>query len=387
MSIKESVKKFYFTRHYKVIAGILVVTVFVTMVLQSATLVAISRSDDKFEAAVNYLVDNTEYVNKDTPQRVFDYLGTLGSEQTIADYYALASTQIARAEYAKALANIEKCLSLYNDEGHELYVDLLMKRGCLQVMLGQYDAALKSLDAALKEAPAAADIYLVKAQIYAQRENMQALSECLSDYLKLRPDDTSIRALLAQAQFTQGDYQAAAEQYAEIMDSDPDAQTEYLFGLNAVKNSDFAAAEEALTKAIAKDDSFDGIYYYRGVSRMSLGNYTGAIEDLTVSIERKDMLQASYYTRGLCLLMSEQYEQGLADINSAAQRNDDPEVTKLVQELIAELQAAQSGELPDLEEMEQAAKSQPAAVVPAETNTSTVSTKDTDSAQGIDSTQ
>ena len=33
-----------------------------------------------------------------------------------------------------------------------------MKRGCLQVMLGQYDAALKSLDKALKEAPAEADI-------------------------------------------------------------------------------------------------------------------------------------------------------------------------------------------------------------------------------------
>lgn len=358
-------------------AGILIVTVFVTMVLQSATLVAISRSDDRSEAAVNYLVDNTEYVNQDTPRRVIDYLGTLGTEQTLGDYYTLASTQIARAEYARALGNIEKCLSLYNNEDHELYVDLLMKRGCLQVMLGQYDAALKSLDAALKEAPAAADIFLVKAQIYAQRENMEALSQCLNEYLEFRPDDTSIRALLAQAQFTQGDYQAAAEQYAEILNTNPDAQTEYLFGLNAVKNSDFAAAEEALTKAIATDDSFDGIYYYRGVSRMSLGNYAGAIEDLTVSIEKQDMLQASYYTRGLCLLMDEQYEQGLANIDLASQRNDDPEVTKLVEQLIAELQAAQSGELPDPEEMAQdAAELQPAPVVPAE---STDSTQNTDS--------
>lgn len=372
MSIKDSVKKFYFTRHYRIIAGVLVVTVFVTMVLQSATLVAISRSDDRSEAAVNYLADNTEYVNKDTPQRVMDYLGTLGSEKTLGDYYTLASTQIGRAEYAEALGNIEKCISLYNNEGRELYIDLLMKRGCLQVMLGQYDTALKSLDMALAEAPAAADIYLVKAQIYAQRENMEALSQCLSAYLKLRPDDTSIRALLAQAQFTRGDYKAAAQQYAEILETNPDAQTEYLFGLNAVKNSDFAAAEASLTKAIATDDSFDGIYYYRGVSRMSLGNYPGAIEDLTVSIDKQDMLQASYYTRGLCLLMDSQYEKGLADIEAAANRNDDPEVTKLVQQLIAELQAAQSAQAADLEEMAQdAEKSQPASVVPAETTQST----------------
>jgi tetratricopeptide (TPR) repeat protein len=342
MSIKESVKKFYFIRHYRIIAGILVVTVFVTMVLQSATLIAISRSDDRSEAAVNYLADNTEYVNKNSPQRVMDYLETLGSEHTLGDYYTLASTQIARAEYADALGNIEKCLSLYNNEGHELYVDLLMKRGCLQVMLGQYDAALKSLDAALAEAPGAADIYLVKAQIYAQRENMGALSQCLNAYLKLRPEDTAIRALLAQAQFTQGDYKAAAQQYAEILETSPDAKTEYLFGLNAVKNSDFAAAEASLTKAMAKDDNFDGIYYYRGVSRMSLGNYPGAIEDLTVSIEKEHMLQASYYTRGLCFLMDNQYERGLADIDAAANRNDDPEVTKLVEQLIAELQEVQS---------------------------------------------
>ena len=377
MANKESVKKFYFTRPYKVIACILVVTVFVTMVLQSATMVAISRSDNRFEAAVNYLVDNTEYVNKDTPQRVIDYLGPLGSEQTIADYYTLASMQIARGEYDKALVNIEKCLSLYNNEDHGLYVDLLMKRGCLQVMLGQYDAALKSLDKALKEAPAEADIYLVKAQIYAQRENMEALTECLRSYLKLKPDDTAVRALLAQTQLIQGDYQAGAEQYAAIKDAGTDAQTEYLFGLNAVKHSDFAAAEEALTRAITKDDSFDGIYYYRGVSRMSLGNYSGAIEDLTVSIEREDMLQASYYTRGLCFFMTEQYAEGLADINSAAQRNDDPEVTKLVEQLIAELQAAQSVDLPDTEDMEQVDQPQPAPVVPAETNTTTESTDST----------
>ena len=89
-----------------------------------------------------------------------------------------------------------------------------------------------------------------------------------------------MRALLGSDSANPGDYQAGAEQYAAIKDAGTDAQTEYLFGLNAVKHSDFAAAEEALTRAITKDDSFDGIYYYRGVSRMSLGNYSGAIEGI-----------------------------------------------------------------------------------------------------------
>jgi tetratricopeptide (TPR) repeat protein len=160
--------------------------------------------------------------------------------------------QIAREEYANALENIEKCISLYNNEGRDLYLDLLLKRGCLLVMLGRYDEALKSLNLALAEDPSAADVYLVKAQIYAERQNMEALTECLTAYIRLRPEDNSIRALLAQAQFTEGNYEAAARQYEELMQNDPNAEIEYLYGLNAVRNSDFAAAEAALSSAISK---------------------------------------------------------------------------------------------------------------------------------------
>lgn len=372
MSIKETAKKFYHRTSFRVIAGILVAAMFFTMVLQAQTLVAISRSADAYDAAVNYLAENTEYVNKSRPQRVMDYLETLGTRETLEDYYQLAGTQIAREEYADALGNIEKCIALYNNEGRELYVDLLLKRGCLQVMLGENDAALKSLDLALAEDPAAADIYLVKAQIYAGRQNMEALSECLTAYLKLVPEDSSIRELLAQAQFTEGDFTAAAQQYAEILEKDPNAKIEYLYGLNAVKNSDFKTAEASLTSAIAKEDSFDGIYYYRGVCRMSLGNYPGAVEDLTVSIAREDMQQASYYTRGVCLLMNNEYEKGLADIEFAAAGNEDEEVTKQSKQLIAELKAAQSGETAVPEATAQAVETiQPEVILPPVTGQDT----------------
>ena len=368
MVVKETRKKFYNRTSFRVIAGILTVTVFVTMVLQSATLVAISRSADRYDAAVNYLVDSTEYVNKKRPQRVMEYLETLNTRDTLQDYYTLASTQIAREEFEKALENIEKCIGLYNNEGNDLYIDLLLKRGCLQVMLGDYSNALKSLDLALTEDQAAADIYLIKAQIYAERQNMTALAECLTAYLKLKPEDSSIRSLLAQAQFTGGDHEAAAGQYAQILDTAPNAEIEYLYGLNAVKNSDFATAEASLTSAITKDDRFDGIYYYRGVCRMSLENYPAAIEDLTVSIEKEDMLQASYYTRGVCLLMDNQYEKGLMDIKYAANRSEDEEIKIQAQQLIAELEEAAQAEetvLPEETVQEQAVKlGQPEVILP-----------------------
>jgi len=319
-AIKEKVTKLYYRKSMRVIAGVTIVIFFVTMVLHSVTMVTIAPSEDKTEAAVNYLAENTEYVHKNRVERAADYLQTLGQEETLEDYYTLAAMQIAREEYAPALESIEKCIALYNNEGKDLYLDLLFKRGCLLVMLGRYDEALKSLDLALAEDPGLADVYLIKAQIYAERQDMEALADCLTAYLHMRPEDNQIRALLAQVQFAEGDYEGAAEQYEEIMQKDPSAEIEYLYGLNAVRNYDFAAGEAALSSAIAKDDSFDGVYYYRGVCRMSLGDYGGAIEDLTVSIEREDMVHASYYTRGICLLMNNEYEKGLADIQYAAGR-------------------------------------------------------------------
>ena len=168
------------------------------------------------------------------------------------------------------------------------------------------------------------------------------MSDCLTAYLKLVPGDNSIRELLAQAQFTEGDYTAAAQQYEEILATESKAEIEYLYGLNAVKNADFEKGETFLTSAIEKDDSFEGIYYYRGVCRMSLENYPAAIEDLTVSIARGDMQQASYYTRGVCLLMNNEYETGLADVQTAAVGNQDDEITKQAKLLMAELEAAQA---------------------------------------------
>lgn len=366
MTIKDKVTKFYYRKSVRVTAAVMVVVFFITMVLQSATIVAISRSDDKREAAVNYLAENTEYVNKNRAERVMDYLETLGPKETLQDYYTLASTQIARAEYAAALESIEKCLALYNDEGRDLYLDLLLKRGCLQVMLGRYDEALKSLDLALAEDPGAADVYLVKAQIYAERQNIKALAECLTAYVRLRPEDNVIRALLAQAQFSDGDYEAAARQYEEIMQNNPTAEIEYLYGLNAVRNSDFAAGEAALTSAISKDDGFDGIYYYRGVCRMSLGDYAGAVEDMTISIDREDMVHASYYTRGICLLMNNEYEKGLADIQYAAGLSDDPEVTRQAWEFLTELEKAQSANTASEETVIPGDTLQPQVILPSE---------------------
>ncbi|MEG1583554.1 MAG: tetratricopeptide repeat protein [Anaerovorax sp.] len=325
----------------KVISFILVLALVGTGVLGSMASISIQPSEDKSKAAVNYLVDNFDFMKENRLQRMGDLVSLVGKEETSEDYYKLAATQIASEKYTDALASIDQCIAMYGDKKDGRYLDLIMKKGCLYIMTGDYKNALKYIDEALRIDPNWADAHLIKAQIFAETGNQPQLIASLESYMKLRPNDTEIRKLLAQAKFTSADYGNAITEYEKILEKKPDPQISYLYGLTAIQLGKYAEAEENLTKAIGKDDTYDGIYYYRGVCRMSNNNYEGAVSDFTKSIEKASMTQASYYTRGVCSLMLEKYDYDAVkkDLQTASQGTD-KEVAAQAKDLLQKLKTA-----------------------------------------------
>ena len=325
----------------KIITGILIVALVGTGILSSMATVTIVKSKEKTEAAVNYLVDSSKYVKENKVERMADVLSTVGSEKTLEDYYTLAATQIASEDYRSAAESISKCLELYGKQNDKLYLDLLMKQGCIYVMLADYDKALKYLDMALAVDPRSTDAYLIKAQIYSQKGDLASLAASLESYLAIKPNDDEIRKLLAQTKFLQADYKEATSEYTKILQNKNDPQILYLNGLTEIQLGDFINAESQLTEAIQQNDSYDGIYYYRGVCRMSNEDYTEAIADFTASISKNSMSQASYYTRGVCSLMTENYnyDSVVSDLNTAAS-GPAADVTKQAQDLLQKLKDA-----------------------------------------------
>lgn len=337
MVFKKKYKKIWI----RTITGVLVVALVGTGVLSSMATVTIVKSEDKSEAAVNYLVDSSPYVKESKVERMADVLSTVGNEKTLEDYYTLAATQIASENYSAASESIAKCLELHGNQKDKLYLDLLMKQGCLYVMLAKYDKALKFLNMALEADPTATDAYLIQAQIYSQKGDLNSLAASLEHYLALKPNDNEIRELLAQTRFLQTDYKAATSEYSKILKSGNDPKILYLNGLTEIQLGDFENAEKHLTEAIQLDDSNDGIYYYRGVCRMSRGGYADAIADFTASIAKNSMTQASYYTRGVCSLMTEQYhyDEVVSDLTTAA-AGPAEDVSKQANELLQKLKDA-----------------------------------------------
>lgn len=325
----------------RAITAVLVVALLGTGMLSSMAAVTIVGSDKRSEAAVNYLVDNSEYLRKNRVERMGDVLSTMGSEKTLEDYYTLAATQIASEDYLAAANSLSKCLQLHENKKDELYLDLLMKQGCINVMLGKYNEALKYLDMALAIDPGLSDAYLIKAQIYSEKGNLVLLASSLESYLKKHPEDTEIRGLLAQTNFLQADYQQAKAEYEKILKSKNDPQILYLNGLTQIQLGEFATAEKQLTEAIKQNDTYDGIYYYRGVCRMANKDYQQAIEDFTTSIQKKSMTQASHYTRGVCSLMTEDYnlDTVVSDLKTA-ESGTEADVAKQSKDLLQKLKEA-----------------------------------------------
>ena len=345
MEETEKKKRFHTPLWFRITAGIVAFAILVSLVANAAVAVRIELGDDP-EAAVSYLVGNTGYVNAGVVERLEDKVQTLSEPVTLEDYYRLAGTQIAQEDYQGALQSIEQCIQLEDGTDQALHIDLLMKKGCLLVMLGRDADALIPLDLVLGEVPGYADALLVKAQIYAQQQDMGALIPTLEAYLETNTHDHEIRKLLAQTMFSVENYTGARDQYRKLLElSAPEedmTQIRYLHGLACVQTGDMQEAEESFLIALEKDASLDGIHYYIGVCQMSREAYAEAVDNLTVAVDSGSLIQLSRYSRGVCGLMIEGYDLELAveDIVFAAeydQPDADPAVTQQAADLLAYL--------------------------------------------------
>lgn len=337
--------RFYDKPWIRITALILALSMIFSIWANGAIHVRIQRGED-MDAATNYLVDNTDYVNQGDLQRFQEKLLAYQQATQLEDYYRLAGTQIAAEQYDEALASIESCLELYPGGDNALYVDLLLKQACLLVLLLRDEEALTALDKVLEQQPDHADAYLIKAQIYAERQELAPLADVLDSYLSCKPEEYTIRMVYAQTLFELQRFEDAISQYRFLL-AEENGQIEktelwYLLGLTYLQLSSYGESEEALLKAQAANPELDGLDYYIGICQMSRGDYPAAVNSFTAAIEAGSMLQHCHYSRGVCRLMLEEpIDSALADLEFASEYtgvNGDPKVKLQADDLLAELQ-------------------------------------------------
>ncbi len=247
----------------RIVAAALSVLLLCSLLLIDAVKVTIYRQTygdtNVIAAAGNYLVDSTAYVSESALERAAQVVeGALTKPTTLEDFYNLASASIAKAEYANALACVDVCLEMAESSPDTvqaaLYVDLLMKKGCLLALLNDYDQALLYFDRVIAIDSTQAQAQLLKTQIYAEQGETSSAIQSLLAYLALAPADYSMRAALVQLYYVQGNFLAAE-----------------------------SACDEYLSLTY---DNNGMIHFMRGASRLQNGGYEPAMEDLITAAKR-----------------------------------------------------------------------------------------------------
>ena len=337
--------KFHHKPWVRATALILAGTMIFSIWANSAIKVDIQRGDE-MDAATNYLVDNTDYVHEDEWGRFQDKLEAYQKATQLEDYYHLAGTQIAEEKYSEALSSINQCINLYPGGDEALHLDLLLKRACLLVLLVRQDEALTALDQVLEIQPNHTDACLIKAQIYAERNQLEPLTEVLAVYLSQMPEEYNIRLVYAQALFELQRFEEAAGEYTLLLESESEqvqkSEIWYLLGLTQLQLSDYAASEKALQQAKQGNPDLEGLDYYIGICQMSREGYAEAVASFTASIEKNGMLQHSHYSRGVCRIMLDSADEGaLDDLRFAADytgADADKNIKQQSGDLLAQLQ-------------------------------------------------
>ena len=239
----------------------------------------------------------------------------IADTQKLDASYTLALNAINAEDYETAKEYLNICFAYCDPQSNStMYADLLLKRACIDVIEEKNDMALLNLDAALKVQPDLADAYLVRTQVYAAQNQVDAAIESLEKYIELT-EDTSLYETVAQLNEAKGDIEAAQAAYDKYVAGAGSEVEEAGFqaGLYKMQAGKLEEAIEAF-EAYAEDETYGaGAAYNIGICKMNLGDYAGAIEAFTTCEEKGGQFEGLYYNRGVCALMGEDWEKAAED--------------------------------------------------------------------------
>lgn len=355
---------------YRILAVVLSLLLFIVTFVGSNVRIAISteQDTDTENAAADYLINNTEYINSNVFKRTSSFLNAnLSTTKLFEDLYNKASVSIGKGEFDKAGEYIESALSAYTGNDQSVTDDLLIKKACLEAMEGNYQSALETFDKLDDDIKLRRDVAQIIIYIYIDQGDLNKADDFLNEYLKNRSADYAMQAVHAEVSYLLGNYRISIDIYKLLIDRFTEDLSSRLFvrGLCYEQVDEYENALEDFKRAIEtgyedralaynhmalssymlgnyqdvidyghqslsisseqNDDAM--LHNVIGLAHFQLEGYTEAIESLTASIDLDDSIEDIYYYRGVCLLVLEEFQKGVGDFTESIQRNEQTEIS------------------------------------------------------------
>lgn len=213
--------------YIRILAFLLAVVMISVTVLAGASRISFSSEDyedSPASGAAAYLSENTEYLSEDRTTRVERLLkNAFSASKDFETAYTTMSICIAREKYPEAIAECRKCIGFCGSNGDLLH-EMWMKLGCLMALDTDYDGAIDSLSRAIGHDTSCSTCFLLRAQMYMEKDDAAAALSDLEQYAVLEGDtDSSLLLVAAQLYEYVGNYAGALSRYLAILDIEGNA--------------------------------------------------------------------------------------------------------------------------------------------------------------------
>jgi tetratricopeptide (TPR) repeat protein len=275
--------------------------------------------------------------------------GNLRDRTSLAVFYAATSrTEAAENEFSRILAEqpndkiilrrlAEIKISLNkHDEAKQIANDLLNKDSKdweallllahLDVDDGKVDEALRELDRAKAIHPQSPMLNFLIARCYLVQDKPELAKASLADVLKITPDFSSARIMMAELELKSGQTRIAIQDLNRALERKPSSVSPYLLLSQAYAiQGDFNLAEASLNPLLdPKTSKADQAMVFQTLAwvRLREKRYAEAIELCKKSINMGSITLDGLRVLGLSYLGINQPEQGLIAVESLLSRGD-----------------------------------------------------------------
>jgi tetratricopeptide (TPR) repeat protein len=234
----------------------------------------------------------------------------------------LASTELARRDYARAIADLNRALELAPDS-----VDLLMRRGRARMAAGDSDLAEADFSRALKLRPDDAEARLALAELKLKAKKTAAAEADLDALAKSTDQNLRVQMRVAALYADAHRFPKAIAIYdAWIAAHRGEPHPGVLVARCRVRGLSGEGLDQALS------DCDEGMRYgrptaeeyeHRGLVRLRLNRLSGAIYDYDQALALQPKLAWALYGRGLAKIGQGRDADGRADIAAALALNAD----------------------------------------------------------------
>lgn len=218
---------------------------------------------------------------------------------------------------ASALTAFDRALDL-NPDFAEAYLD----RGLVQTSLGDMDAAVADFDRAIDLKPDLPEAYYNRGTAYGQMGRHDDALADLTEALRQRPDYANALHNRGLTYIYLGQYEAAIADFDAVLALEPDSPTAYARrGYAYTSLGDWASAEADYTQAIELDPAYAYAYESRALVYHRLGRPEDAIADYTRALNIEPSAE-TYVNRGQVYLQAEKFTSAIADFDRALELDE-----------------------------------------------------------------